>query len=242
MKILQRLPTWFSPSRLIPNLAILVAVLAIVLTALGIVQLTLPEGIIIGLLALLAFDAKGERLKILEKIKDELEKLQLANVLRKSDSLPPVPQQAANATEICILAISGISLAVTQGGFFQKRIKDQKCKIRVLILDWECDALKVWVLQSGQPQSQNDIKLALSHFTQQGCEIRLSKTFLPYSMFLVDPTKHSGSMVVEYHVFQVNRDERPHIFLNPSQNPEWFSFYQNQFETAWKNSTPFKVP
>ena len=59
---------WLRPSRLVPVIAILGAGIAITLSLLKVINLSIAEDIVIALLALLAVYALTERLDLLERI------------------------------------------------------------------------------------------------------------------------------------------------------------------------------
>jgi len=246
---------WLRPNRLIPLLTILSAGVAIVLSLLNIIQLTVAEQIVIALLALLAVDALTERLSVLEKIEAkleeieaELEDLPALQALRSRDVLPSIENQAAQASEICIAAVSAVSLS-HHAGFYRSKIAGG-CKIRVILLDPQGQSLQTWELQNKKPTAAGDIKGTLMGFedlvkmkaTEGGCEVRLSKVFLPYSVVAVDMNKKSGSMIVEFHAYKRLVDERPHVFLTPTQNSKWFNFYREQFEEAWSQAVVWAPP
>ena len=71
------------------------------------------------------------------------------------------------------------------------------------------------------------------------CEIRMSKVFLPYSIFGKDFNSISGSMIVEYQSYKVETDDRPHVYLTASNNQYWFEYYKMQFESVWEDSKKY---
>jgi hypothetical protein len=234
---------WFKPSRLIPLLTILGAGAAIVLSLLNILALSLAEDIIIALLALLAVDALIERLSLLEKIEAKLGGLLVGQTLRKRDRLPPVEEQASHASEICVAAMSGIALISRHYGFFEKKLKSG-CSIRIILLNPACSALQTLDLLSKVPVARTDTTSSLEylrgllqlHGTNGRCNIRLSNVFLPFSLFAVDLSKESGSMVIEFLTYRMPFSERPHIFLTQAESPYWFDFYKQRFEQAWSDA------
>lgn len=238
-----RWKTWFKPSRLIPILTILGAGTAIVLSLLDILTLSIAENIIIALLALLAIDALTERLSILDGIEARLQYLSAGQTLRSRSDVPTVDTHAAHATEICFIAISGISLKVRYFGFLENKIKNG-CKVKVLLLDPNGVGVQASKLISRVTTAESDIQTALESFKELSkikskgkFEVRLSPAFIPFTMQAVDLQKPTGSMVVEFHTYKKTLNERPHIFLTALDHPQWFEFYRKQFEQAWADST-----
>ena len=234
---------WLRPGRLIPILTILGAGIALVLSLLNIIALTIAENIIVALLALLAVDALTERLSILERLDTKMRLISFNEGLRKRSEIPLVEEQAANAYEICILAVSAISLIIRYLSFFEN-ILMKGSSIRVILLNPGSESLNAWKLQMKVTTTVSDINSSLEMLrgimqatdAKGECEIRLSEVFVPFSMVATDIHHESGSMVVEYHTYRTTLSERPHILLAPSENPYWFNFYREQFEQLWSDS------
>jgi uncharacterized membrane protein len=70
---------WVRPERLVPLGTVISAFVAMLLATLGILKMSVPEGIILSLLGLLAADALVERMGVLERIQNSLESLNLSD-------------------------------------------------------------------------------------------------------------------------------------------------------------------
>lgn len=234
------LKKWLKLSRLIPLLTILGAGGTNVLLLFGVIKLSLPEGIIISLLGFLAIDALIERVSILERIDTKFRAISTAQTLKRRVEISPVEEQARNTSEIYIIAIAGTSLIINNSNFFASKMKDG-CKIKAILLNPDRPSLQVWEQQSKMPRTEYYIGTALETLKRlvqmNNCEVRLLDVFLPFSMFAVDLQKASGSMIIEYHIYQDTPEERPHIFLTSLDNQYWFNFYRQQFERAWLDAT-----
>ncbi|MCL4295057.1 MAG: hypothetical protein KJ077_04990 [Anaerolineae bacterium] len=234
---------WLKPSRLIPLLTILGAGVALILSLLGLINLSVAENIVIALLGLLAIDALSERLSLLERIEKKLSNLSVEQTLRTRNDIPSLEEQAGYASEICILAVSGITL-VRHIAFFESKLRDG-CKIRIVLLDPDGPSLQTWKrLDSRVPNTESEITTTLQYFKQliqvnkaKGrCEIRLLDVFLPFSMFATDISKETGTILLAYHVYQSAPGERPHVYLTLQDSSYWYDFYRRQFEQAWSNA------
>lgn len=229
---------WLRPSRIIPTLTIWGAGTAIVLSFLKAINLSIAEEIVIALLALLAADALSERVNLLERLEAKLSKLSIGQTLRRRGETHFLEEYGGNASEICIIAVSGISLAMRHLSFFENRINDG-CKIRIILLDPSCPSLQTWNLMMKVTTTASDIKSSLEVFkslmqhAKGKCEIRLLNVFLPFSIVATDLAKDSGAMIIEYHAYKIGLGDRPHVLLTPRDIPYWFSFYREQFERAW---------
>ncbi len=233
---------WFTPYRLLPLLTILGAGIAIVFDLLKIINLTTAEQIIIALLALIAIDALNERLTILEKIETKLSNLSVQQTLMTRSEMLSVVEHGKQASEMCLLAVHATSVIAPNLGFLKGKLQTG-CKIRIILLDPEADAVQILDAQKSTTNTNLLINSSLTVLeelinleTSGKCEIRLLGVFLPFSMLIVDPSKETGSMTVEYRAYKLSYDERPHISLKASNNPYWFDYYKQQFELAWSQA------
>lgn len=230
-------------SRIIPAITLTGAAAAILLSLLRIIDLTIPENVIIALLALLAADALTERLSILERIEKELGNLSANEALRTRADLPSMESMAGAASEICLLAISGMSLSHRFLHFFREKA-GEGCNIRIILLNPQSPCVEFYDTQYGIATAEREIDASLkvlsqlleSDFLRSRCEVRLSSIYLPFTIFAVDLARHSGSMIAEFHTYKTTAGERPHAFLTPINSPHWFPFFKGQFERAWSDS------
>jgi hypothetical protein len=107
----------FRLNRLIPGVTVLCAGAAIVLSLLGLMKLSISENIIVTLLGLLAGDALTERIGILDRLERALSALKVGKGLRSRQEIPSIQAHAAGASEICIVAVSAISIAHSNAHF-----------------------------------------------------------------------------------------------------------------------------
>ncbi|MCB0208408.1 MAG: hypothetical protein KDJ52_03740 [Anaerolineae bacterium] len=218
--------------------------IALVLSLIGVLNLSVAEEIIIALLALIAIDALNERLNLLERLEAKLNNLPSGQKLRsRADILTP-PVHAKNASEICILVIHGSSVIVSNMGFFEDKIKNG-CKIRFILLNPDSPSIQTWNLRSKFSDATPYIKSSMEQLQQlmllpevgKRCEVRLAEVFMPFSLFAIDLSKRSGSMIVEYAGYKLPIDERPHVHLTVTDSPYWFEYYRQQFEKVWSEAT-----
>lgn len=178
-----------------------------------------------------------------------------ATYLKSRTEFQPLGEQFATASEIVLVAVSGNSLFGPHYALLERKLKEG-CKLRVVLLDPEGKAVKMWdaiskeaILSKSIPteseiiSSLNYLKaLIRSEKTKGLCEVRLTNFFLPYSMIIVNPhTKDTCSVIVEFHAFQTPPSNRPHIRLDLDDQP-WFDFYLKQFEDVWASTKEWKPP
>lgn len=248
-QLLQVMKQWLRPSRLVPLLTILGAGTALILNLLNVLQLAIPEQIIIALLTLLAVDSLTERLAILEKIEMHLKGLPEKQTLKKRNEMSPVYERIKDASSIDILVVSGTSIILPYIGHYKERLKNN-CHIRIILLDPDSPSLQNWGWLIGRENIEKAaIEMVLENLknltslpgVKGTCKIRFTQVLLPFSLFSVNTNLNSGTMNVEYHAYKVAIDERPHLSLSVNDDPYWFNYYKQQFEKAWDSSKIWKV-
>lgn len=237
---------WFGIGSIIPLLTIIGAGLALTLSWIGILNFTTSESIVIGLIALLAIDALTERLTILKRIEEKIDKKFETSFLKKRTELEKTNLFAKDALEFYVVAIHAGNLFSTYLGFFEEKVK-AGLKLRALILDPKGDAIKVWSKVSKYSDNESRIDSAIAMMkiisqssTQNQCEVRLNNSFVPYSAVYVK-LPDDEKMIVEYYPYKMAVDSKPHVILSKKENEYWFSYYYNQIENAWKDSEKNKI-
>ncbi len=244
-KIIPTWKSWLKIGRLIPLLTISAAAIVGILSLLGRFQVTMAEGVIIALLTLLAVDALVERLSLLEKIDERLGRLPAQEFLQDRSQLIRMEELAANATEIWAAGITLVSILHPYYHFYLRKLRDG-CNLRFMVLDPGSGAAKIRDKQLPATTITEDIRTTLvvlgnlrSQKELKGkCEVRLSPSYLPFSLVIVDGTKDKGRMIVELLTYKTDLGQRPHLILRKQENYRWFDFFNGQFEGLWKDSTP----
>lgn len=233
---------WISPDRVIPVMTILGAAIAIALSTFQIITLSISENIIIALLGLIAIDGLTERLTLLERILEYLQSRNASSTLRTRWEILTPAEHAKNAKEINILAVHATSVILTNLGFYKQRL-DGGSKMRIILMNHhdEC-VLDVWGRMVNSRSTRSHIQSSLNalnelkEYAPNNCTIKLLDVFLPFSMFGVDLSSNSGSMIVEYHNYKMSMDERLHIHLTASRDSHLFEHYIRQFKQAWEDA------
>jgi hypothetical protein len=235
---------WIQPGRLVPLLTILGAAGFVVAGWFRFVTLTIPEGVIISLLCLLAVDALVERLNVLEKVERHLKNRSAEHPLRKREGILTPDRFARHASSVHILAISGISIVKQFENFYRQKIKDG-CRLEFLLLRPDNLMIEIWKKQNlGSSATKPHIisslevlrPLSVSLKAPGSCEVRLLDMFAPFSIVGLDFEKSTARMIVEFHGYKTSPDERAHILLTRDGDPFWFRFYMKQFQLAWADS------
>ena len=163
--------------------------------------------------------------------------------LRTRSDIKSLDEQTETASEIVISAISAVSLIGPNFGLFKRKLQDG-CRLRVLLLDPESQAVDTWNLIAQYGATKREIEATLQQLGEltklekyKGqCEVRLAPVFSPFSMFIVDSKETPCHMIVEYHAFSTPVINRPHVQLTRGANQKWFDFYMSQFEQIWSEA------
>ncbi len=240
MKLLFRL------GNLIPLLTILGAGAAVVLSLLQKMPLSLAEGIIIALLALLAADALTERLGVLRRIESALGNLTPSrHRLRSRKEIPRIDHFLQDASDILFVATAGTEILDANAHFLSEKIRSG-CRFRVALLNPSGASLPVFEQQYGKPivkYIENSLASLdrLSRSDRQGrCEVRLLDTLPPFLAIAKTSPPQPGSMIVALHAFKRNYDQRAYMVLDEADQAEWYSFYREQLEEIWGEGAPWE--
>jgi hypothetical protein len=227
-----------------PLLTVLTASLVLSLSAVGVIELTIAENLIVGLVALLGIDALTERLSILKRIEGRLNEISAGQPLRSRGQIPSFASFVGPANEIVVVAISGISVLHQNLELLLEKIRDG-CKVRIVLLDPQSPAVEVLHMQYGLPTAARDIPASLQALcriqaSEGFCEVRLLDVFTPFSVIAVNLHGRSGAMIVEFHTYKKTLGERPHVLLTARESTSWFNIYKEQLELAWSNAKPWR--
>jgi hypothetical protein len=234
---------WMRIRRLIPLITVLFTLAVGVLSILHRFQPTYSDGIIITLLALLALDALVERVGLLEKIEENISQLPFSEQLKDRSALIDIREMGMNATEIMAAGPTLVQLITPNFDFFARKMHEGS-ELKFVLLDPNSPAWEVW--HQGQiAPTRSDIKSSLSILyelmrlkgVKGSCEVKLSQTYLHFSLVAVDPEKESGQMNVEILALKVSLHNRPHFHLTKRKHEKWFNFFHDQFEQHWCNTT-----
>ena len=233
-------------SRLVPYITVIGALAAVLIGNFGLITLSVADQVIIGLLALVAADALVERMTILQRIEGFIFDSKATSGLRPRAEIPRPDVLASSAATIDIWAVSAVSIIAQHRGFYRDRL-DLGCRIRVILLDPESDAVAIHARQS-----HADAVLIRSHIHSTIAalapllnptaphtglvELRLSSVFAPFSLVAADLEKPSGTIVAEFHTYRTDLDTRAHVVLESHNQARWFRFFRSQFEAAWSDS------
>lgn len=249
---------WSKASRLIPLLVILGAGVAIVLSLFQVVTLSIAEDIIIALLALLAVDALGERLGVLDRIETHVADLRKRiesrtsadEVLHLRDELLSFSSQMQKGDEIWVAGRSLVVLLNNYSNQIQQAAKSGK-RFRFLIVDPDNLPLMNAIATSSYPypaaatveqvgrQALAHLKLLVENTPEGTIEVRLANHIPTCVHFIIDGETSHGQMVIEMYSYRISPGQRLHMRLTRSADSRTFASYLRQFNNMWRDARPF---
>lgn len=184
-----------------------------------------------------------ERLGLLVKIDEKLEKWPEQELLRDRSELIRMEELAVGATEVWAAGISLASIIHPYDAFYIQKLKEG-CNLRFLVLEPNSNATKVWDKAQLNPTSTKDIETSLEVLEnlmkleklKGKCQVRLASIYLPYSLVIVDGPKDSGRMIVEMLAYKKSLHDRRHLQLTKRNHEKDFRFFCEQFELLWADS------
>ena len=238
---------WLKIERIIPLVTAMSAFVADLLGILGIIKLTIGEGIFLFVLAMLASDALVERLGILGRIESKVEK-ELARAVHGPPSAKdvfhkglrpfdePILQSAKN---VSISGISLLNLAVHYGKLLEE-MANRGCNIRIMFMKAQtpgiADPKPASVHQ--QIETMQNILNSIVH-SSSNIEIRYYDYSPPHGLVIVDGNTPSGYLIVTYYPYKCSTGDRPQLLLHHLDNDPWYEFYKSQFDLMWFDATPW---
>jgi hypothetical protein len=234
--------------RLIQLVTVLGGVLAVILGNVGVLSLSAADQVIIGLLAFLAIDAVLERIGVLRRIEQFISEAKAVSGLRPRSEIPRPDVFGQHALSIDIIAVSAVSIITQYRNFYRERLKE-KCRIRVVLLDPDSDALGVHARQSHGSETviKNHIYSTIAALAPllepeksrtNVVELKLISVFLPFSVVAVDLERPGGSIVAEFHTYRCDLDTRAHVVVERQNHKHWYTFFKSQLDTAWDDAAP----
>ena len=245
---------WFKPEKLVPFFTIAVAFVAQILALLQFIQLTVGEQLILLLLALLAIDALTERLKLFEKLKEEINNLwtgqnTTGNFFSLRYEIPPLRDFIADARSIDICGASLLAVITQNRELISKKV-EEGCKIRLLFYNYQNDELINMAYEpSGSPNPENllreikmslDILRSIQSFGKGAIEVRLLDQPIAHTILVTDASTLKGKMRVELYVTGKDGPHRPGFFLVRNKASLWYDTFFDEFEIMWHKAVAFQ--
>jgi len=238
------LQDWIRLERLVPLATIGVAGFAFILVRLGILTLSIPEGLIVALLGLLAIDALGERMGILKRIQDSLDLINKAGeseprLMWESDLLHEMPfeKYIEKAKEVFIAGGSMHGLFTAQPKVIEQWLNQTKrAKLLLILVDPEAVRTgKVPVQNLHISQNPDDyaqhidsslraIKDLQKSFPGQ-VEYRLTDQIPSVTVLMVNQSEARVSL----NLYLTSPDQRPIFEISRSRHPKWFELFQKKY-------------
>jgi len=251
---------WIKPERLVPLGTVIGAFIALLLAGLGILTISIPEGIMLSLLGLLAADALVERMGILERIQHRLELIDQSEeteprLMWEPDILrdEPFEKYLRGANELFVSGGSLIGLFREQREVIERWLSQTPdAKLRLILVDPKLvreGKISVESLyrdkDNGEDEGreiyarETDRALGMIASLQKGfpgkIEVRLTKETPSVTVMMIDRSKARVSV----NLYRVYPTQRPAFVLSKAKHPTWFKpFEERYYIELWNKSKP----
>lgn len=246
------LQDWIKLERLVPLAIIGLAGSAFILERLGIVTLSVPEGLVLAVLGLLAFDALGERMGILKRIQDSLDLINKAQdpkpwLMLESELLleMPLEKYLDKANELFISGGSLHGLLAVQPRVIERWLSQtRQAKLLLILVDPDAvrtGKVSVQHLHISQDKDEyarhidsslRTIKKLQKSFPGK-VEYRLTDQVPSMTVLMINHNKARVSL----NLYLTSPDQRPIFELSRSEHPKWFELFQTKYYIElWEKS------
>jgi hypothetical protein len=221
----------------------------------GIIQMSIPEGMILTLLGLLAVDALIERLDVLEKIKQALDLLNSPNNVeprlmweRDVFKNEPMEKYLQGAKELFVSGGSLIGLFREKQEVLEKWLyQTADARLKLIIVDPQLvregkisvdsiyrDKQKDFVSET---EKSLEIVTALQKNFLGKVEVRLTNETPTVTVMIVDRVKARVSI----NLSRGYPTNRPVFAVSKDKYPDWFNIFDERYYTKlWSTSTEYK--
>jgi len=197
------------------------------------------ERTVVLLLALLAVDSLVERIGLLERM---YELLQQRAVGLSDRSTLNADEIFADAQDVTLSGITLLNILTERQHLFQALLT-RGTRFRVLLLDPKSSACAAWNETVVDEPIQAHLETALAVLRRMRkiaplapLEVRFAPQLLPTCLVIVDPALPRGRLVGEIIFSDIPPFRRPHLRFTRAEDPEWFAFFCERFESVWQKS------
>jgi hypothetical protein len=226
-------------------LTIGVAVVVGVLSYLDIVPSTKVSGLILAVLAILAFSMLKSRTSISEAVAVSAQPRQ-----RFLADFPPELVQLRNASDDLYLIGVDLSRTIeTSYGAFAQNLR-RGAKIRILLTDPMADDAAIDARCQFSKPDIVDLRTEISHSLRKlknlkvqtggDLEVRTTRSALKFGLNFIDSTKSSAILHVQLYSYRLPGESRP-MFRLTAADGEWFECFRNQAETLWQDAQVYEL-
>lgn len=186
----------------------------------------------------------------------------LEDIYRKEDtpnsihfSMQKAPAFASDLAAAKEIWMTGIVLRGTTTGNFHdfKKKAEQKGKFRVLILDVNKidmgKVLRQFSRGGSEEQFLADFKQTLNQYREisrsasnpGNVQVRLLDFVPPFRLYIFPKVEGDGVLYVEIYSYRAPLGSVPKFRISKQENPEWYGYFVNQFESMWKDAEAVDV-
>lgn len=251
----RKIREWLAPGRIIPLLTASCAFIGEILGVFGVIKVSVAESIILLAVGLLAIDALTERLQVLSRIEMALARIDRPKIVADDflhgsyQHLPPLRAQLQAARELWVSGTTLSDLLVPNDDVIRDLVLQGDLEVRFLIslpknpLNTEI-AQVVYAdaknplerLESSLQTTINQLRDLVDRAPNGQVEVRFTKKFPLYSLFIIDGNSPKGKLGVQLYS---RTNLAPTIFeVSANTDLRWFNRFVDEFHNLWKEGIP----
>ena len=249
-----KLPTWARLELVAPIVTIFGAALALLLQSYGTIQFTKGEGFIIGLIAILAIDALIERVKVLNEIRNDVNRIAARNdtlqdIFQPRTALKPLEDRFLTSKSIDIAAPSLLAIVTSHHELLVKKASEG-CKIRLLLQNPNNEVLiktsYILVAALSPDDQKEEIVKSLNRLTDKNpylqsglIQIRTHDYPFTHSLLITNSEVPSGELRVELYIQGRRPNRTPGFVVHKARDPNLFDEFTREFNDLWEKAQQY---
>ncbi|WP_327353310.1 hypothetical protein [Streptomyces sp. NBC_01304] len=221
---------------------IVAGIVVCVLSLVDVVPVDKTPSIVLGLLAILAFNVLATRAAV------ERSAAAHATLDRFTEHFPPDINDVREASADTLLIGVDLARTIEQSyGAFERRLREG-ARLRILLTDPEAGSAALHArhqrsnpddetIQAGITASLRTLR-RLKQDVGGDLQVRTTHTALTFGLNFTEGKRHSGTLFVQLYGYRLHGESRPHFRLTRRDGP-WYECYEHQAETLWADCADF---
>ncbi len=250
----EKIRQWLNPGRIIPLLTAISVFAGNILGLLGVIQISVVEGLILLAIGLLAIDALTERIQILSRIEIALQRIQRPKSTAESflvssySQIPPLSERLLSARQLWVSGTNLTHLLTHHEEMLLKSIIQRGLEVKFLIASPESPLVDEMAImnypESTDPLERFNVTLNKTSVQLQDLiekapssqiEIRYLKHYPLQSLLIIDGDLSDGEIQVM--LYKHTRTPIAVFLLQSSSDTQWYRVFLDEFLYLWNSAT-----
>jgi hypothetical protein len=201
------------------------------------------DSIPLAVLGLVAFGVLGNRHKLEHLI--ELSGVPSAPLLKHRRDLATLPENAAEAKDILIIACTASTILLDTSFFIDSAKQGTHIRLAVINPDetavvdilGRMDIMPRETLAADMGRTMGLLKRIAAHVSSVASfKVRVLNHLPTLSFIMIDGNLSTGRIIVEMYPYQCDPTQRPHYVVTARDHPDWFRYFGKICEDIWNQA------